>query len=701
MICSSSNFRRAGLLFFCILSLLSLEAQSFVHRYKNNSGNQNFFAIRPLSDGRMIVGGGAATGNDRALAMLLDEDGNVVWSRLYGGQFGFAWVIADYAETADGQLLALVNVSDGNNTYTNLTRLSVQNGQVLSALRLGDDDRYAVYYNITPSNDGGFILSGAVGDIARPTGFSLLKTDANGSIIWQRSVTHPTLKGFLREAVVSENGDIWAVASLEDEFGAIGRIGLFHFSNTGDPLNAYQYTASDPLRRLGLYSIDWQPGIGPVVGGFYYNDGPTNTRPLIVQFDTTGSVAWSKVLNSPPATFNSVYIHRLSDGNLLAACGNGGASPLGVMAKLSPAGSILWVRNMTTNEAPESLAAASIDEQDNLFGAGIVFTPLPALERKGFVFKTDDPRFDEPSCCSQATTGIVSNAPLLKDTFNLTEGDLAEPNTTSFSSSAITQVRQDVCSSDDEPLVELSDTSICPGQCVTLSIVQPGGNDYILSVPGGIPESATVSDSITICFPEAGTYTIRLDDGDCSRTALTIEVEQLAPGAFTLSDTLICPGRCITLSASVTGNPDDYIWVFDGAQPDTVAGLSPPEVCFDTAGIYSLRLYLIGCGFNEQTLEVSARPFRIPDAFSPDGDQINDTFRPLLDCPDGEYSFEIYNRWGEKIFATNDPNAGWDGTQNNVAAPVDVYVWVLRFGTLQNGGQALRQSEHGQVTLLR
>jgi len=220
-------------------------------------------------------------------------------------------------------------------------------------------------------------------------------------------------------------------------------------------------------------------------------------------------------------------------------------------------------------------------------------------------------------------------------------------------------------------------------------------------VPGGIPESATVSDSITICFPEAGAYTIRLDDGDCSRTALTIEVEQLAPGPFTLSDTLICPGRCITLSASATGNPDDYLWVFEGAQPDTIAGLSPPEVCFDTAGIYSLRLYLIGCGFSEQTLEVSARPFRIPDAFSPDGDQTNDTFRPLLDCPDGEYSFEIYNRWGEKIFATNDPNAGWDGTQNNVAAPVDVYVWVLRFGTLQNGGQTLRQSEQGQVTLLR
>lgn len=73
----------------------------------------------------------------------------------------------------------------------------------------------------------------------------------------------------------------------------------------------------------------------------------------------------------------------------------------------------------------------------------------------------------------------------------------------------------------------------------------------------------------------------------------------------------------------------------------------------------------------------------------------------LLDCPAGQYLFEVYNRWGQKIFATDDPVAGWDGNCDGKASPSDVYAWVIYFGETDATGQVLNRKEKGHVTLLR
>lgn len=70
----------------------------------------------------------------------------------------------------------------------------------------------------------------------------------------------------------------------------------------------------------------------------------------------------------------------------------------------------------------------------------------------------------------------------------------------------------------------------------------------------------------------------------------------------------------------------------------------------------------------------------IPNAFTPNGDQLNDTFKPkMVFLTDDGYQMQIYDRWGQKIFETNDPNIGWDGTfQGNPMAP-GMFVYVIRF----------------------
>jgi hypothetical protein len=303
---------------------LSLTAQSFVHRYRNNTADQYYFAIHPMNDGRIIVGGSARNVNDRAALTMLDAEGNVLWTRTYGGQSNIPWGVDDCMETPDGNLLVLMNVTSAFYTYTNLVRVSAQTGQVLDAQRLGENNTYAVYRSITRTSDG-FLLSGAVGTTSALTGFSLMKTDFNGVILWQRALGILPLRGELRDATVSENGHIWAIAALEDNLGTIGRTGVFHFDPSGNLLASYQYLSANPARDLLAISIAWQPGIGPLLGNYDYLVGPSSGRPLFIQLDTLGEIKWSKVLNTAPDAYITPFLRSLPDGNMLAVCGSGGA----------------------------------------------------------------------------------------------------------------------------------------------------------------------------------------------------------------------------------------------------------------------------------------------------------------------------------------------------------------------------------------
>jgi len=89
----------------------------------------------------------------------------------------------------------------------------------------------------------------------------------------------------------------------------------------------------------------------------------------------------------------------------------------------------------------------------------------------------------------------------------------------------------------------------------------------------------------------------------------------------------------------------------------------------------------------------------IPDVFSPNGDAVNDGFKtlnPNLD-PDN-YSLTIYNRWGDQVFASTDPNEAWDGIYNNVPQDIGVFIFWLDY---QFVGETQMRREKGNVTLVR
>ncbi|HMX41110.1 MAG TPA: gliding motility-associated C-terminal domain-containing protein, partial [Saprospiraceae bacterium] len=171
--------------------------------------------------------------------------------------------------------------------------------------------------------------------------------------------------------------------------------------------------------------------------------------------------------------------------------------------------------------------------------------------------------------------------------------------------------------------------------------------------------------------------------------------------SFSLSDTLLRIGECVDILLPDTVAGVHYTLDLQGGNPDAADAL---HVCYPDCG----RFFITRTGQSSvckksfsKRVEVGGVDDLFPNAFSPNGDQVNDRFKPLLACPPERMTFEVFDRWGKKVFSTSDPKTlGWDGNFNGQPSPADVYAWRLEYEMLRNGSlQAL--TEKGDVTLLR
>ncbi|HUB60580.1 MAG TPA: Ig-like domain-containing protein [Puia sp.] len=87
----------------------------------------------------------------------------------------------------------------------------------------------------------------------------------------------------------------------------------------------------------------------------------------------------------------------------------------------------------------------------------------------------------------------------------------------------------------------------------------------------------------------------------------------------------------------------------------------------------------------------------VPRAFSPNNDGTNDLLKPILVGIADFHYFTVYNRWGNIVFTTTDPNQGWDGTLKGVPQPIETYLWIAE-GIDTNGKKIVAK---GMVSLVR
>ena len=111
--------------------------------------------------------------------------------------------------------------------------------------------------------------------------------------------------------------------------------------------------------------------------------------------------------------------------------------------------------------------------------------------------------------------------------------------------------------------------------------------------------------------------------------------------------------------------------------------------------VYTLQVSSVeGCRASDEVLVKLLKQIKVPNAFSPNGDGINDTWviQYLESYPD--CTVDVYNRYGQVVFHSTGYNRPWDGRVSGQALPVGTYYWVIN---PKNG----RSQVNGSVTILR
>ena len=228
------------------------------------------------------------------------------------------------------------------------------------------------------------------------------------------------------------------------------------------------------------------------------------------------------------------------------------------------------------------------------------------------------------------------------------------------------------------PEINLSDNQfICKGDSVNLSA---SGGSYIIWQPTTGLNNAYIYNPIA--FPDTSTlYNVTVySTHACSNQDSVMVTVQNAPSVTYSLDTTIIIGDVADLFIYANQPNVSYTWT-------PSYGLN----CTNCADVYAQPLetttyqisYEDSAGCFLQNVEITVfvdekYSIDVPTAFTPNGDNKNDVvyvkgwgIKNLLE-------FSIYNRWGEKIFTTDDINAGWDGTYKGKPQNIDSYVYYVK-----------------------
>jgi gliding motility-associated-like protein len=232
------------------------------------------------------------------------------------------------------------------------------------------------------------------------------------------------------------------------------------------------------------------------------------------------------------------------------------------------------------------------------------------------------------------------------------------------------------------PIISLDkDSVLCAGSTRNLTAGE-GYSRYVWN-NGSTDPSLNVSDT--------GKYWVSVTSQNGCTAADTAYISTFGsiPSHFLPRDTTICQFAKLTIQPAQAYQ--NYLWS-DQSTGSTITVSQP--------GLYQLQVTDSNQCVGSDSLLLATKEclqgLFVPNAFTPNGDGLNDVFRPLLFGNITRYRFAVYNRWGEKVFETQTSGQGWDGKQNGVPLGNGAFVWYCQY---QLDGQP-ETTKEGTVVLI-
>jgi len=256
-------------------------------------------------------------------------------------------------------------------------------------------------------------------------------------------------------------------------------------------------------------------------------------------------------------------------------------------------------------------------------------------------------------------------------------------------------------------------TQGCAPLTVNFTNTTPNVSNCVWTMSDGsiINGCGTVTNTFTMpgCYDVTLTTTSNNGCVNSLTSANLICVEGEPNAAFTPSNSILTDDNTNVIFNNNTTGASQYVWSFGDGSP--ISTLTDPSHNYQTGDYGNYLVVLIatsplGCIDSAQATIQIQEPliYYVPNTFTPDNDNFNQTFKPIFTSGFDPYDYTLYifNRWGEIIFESHDANVGWNGTygSNGEIEMVQdgTYTWKIEFKTKANDE---RKMIVGHVNILR
>jgi len=239
------------------------------------------------------------------------------------------------------------------------------------------------------------------------------------------------------------------------------------------------------------------------------------------------------------------------------------------------------------------------------------------------------------------------------------------------------------------PMVNLGKDTIVCGDVNLILNPKDSGTTYLWNT------GATTS---RLMVNAPGYYSVLMSKEGCSNKDSILIQSRLTPNIdLGIPERDICSNDTLKLRTGIR-DTSNYRTIWN-------TGETSSAISINQSGKYSVTVTDKLCNYSGRD-SVNVKVYNgegdiwVPNAFTPDNNGINDVFKPVTDILSfNYYTFLVFNRWGEKLFESNDPTGAWNGYFQNKLCETGVYMWTLNVKT--NCSKGDKNFQKGIVHLLR
>ncbi|HXH18168.1 MAG TPA: gliding motility-associated C-terminal domain-containing protein [Chitinophagales bacterium] len=250
---------------------------------------------------------------------------------------------------------------------------------------------------------------------------------------------------------------------------------------------------------------------------------------------------------------------------------------------------------------------------------------------------------------------------------------------------------------------DLLGDDVCEGESVRLEAMVNKASEngyYIQWLPAGLFEdSNAASQEITPHDDMEISVIVSSQTCEADTSSYSLQMHE-SPDVNAGFDRIVYTGETVSLSAFSYSMIDSYSW--SPADKLDCSDCSSPNWVADGSQIFTVRVVdENGCSATDtvafRVIGGCRDGVYVPNAFTPNGDEVNDKLLVRSLHPVELHHFKIFDRWGNQVYSSTDISEGWDGTLNGRKVADGVYVYHLKAGC-SNGQTAFLK---GNVTVIR